>query len=113
MSIWASFGIFDGEEDQPRPIRYRRSHVLPSPDDDRAGRLDLALIPGHVTRDGRDDGPEDDDKCWPYLRVSIAEGDDDDGATVVLDAHQVAQLRDELDLWLARVHPADPDGSAR
>ena len=101
MSIWASFGIFDGE-DHPRPIRYRRSHVLPSPDDDRAGALDLACIPGFVTRDGRDDGPEDDDRVWPWLRLHVTEDDDEEGATVVLDAHQVAQLHDELGIWLER-----------
>jgi hypothetical protein len=114
VSIWASFCIMDGDcGDPPRPIRYQRSHILPSLDDDRAGHFDLALIPGFITRDGRDDGPEDDDQCWPYLRLSAGQIDDEDGVTVVLDACQVAYLRDQLEMWLSRVYRADPDGSTR
>lgn len=105
MSIWASFGIFDGDlGDQPRPIRYQRSHVLPGPDDERAGYLDLGLIPGHITRDGRDDGPDDDDSSWPYLRIAAAEDDDAERVTVVFDVTQVEHLRDQLTWWLGRVN---------
>lgn len=102
MSVWASFAIFDGDEDYPRPLRYRQSHVLPGPDDERGGALDLACIPGFITRGGRDDGPEDDDQVWPYLRVHVTEADDVEGATVVLDRQQVAQWHDELGIWLER-----------
>jgi hypothetical protein len=113
VSIWASFCIMDGDcGDPPRPIRYQRSHILPSLDDDRAGHFDLALIPGFITRDGRDDGPEDNDQCWPYLRVSLSEVDDTADVTAVLDVDQVAYLRDQLDVWLNRVHRLDAQPSA-
>ena len=106
MSIWASFAVFDGDEDFARPIRYRQSHVLPAPDGERAGSLDLALIPGWITRDGRDDHP-DDDQVWPYLRVHVTDTDDAEGATVVLDRRQVAQLHDEMGGWLERARRAE------
>jgi hypothetical protein len=105
MSLWSSFGIFDGEqENHPAPLIYLQSHVLPSPGDERGGCLDLASIPAFLTRDGYDDAAEDGTSCWPYLRVSLVasvQGED----TVVLDREQVEALRDELTGWLDRVDP--------
>ena len=116
MSIYGSFAIFDGEEDLPAPLIYQRSHVLPHPGDARGGSLDLGLISGWVSRNGkclygRDDDdmcPEDHHRLWPYLRVSLAHPNDPEGVTVVLDADQVAKLHDELATWLDRAEP-DPD----
>lgn len=65
--------IRDGEpapEDLDAPIIYQGSHILPSENDKRGGSIDLALIPSHITREGRGDGPEDEIP-WPYLRVGM------------------------------------------
>ena len=111
MSVYGSFGVFDGDEpNRPEPIIYRGSHVMPRRDDPRGGSLDLGLISGFVTLDGRALNDED---CWPYLRVSIDPdpatdyGDGPIGevhATVVLDADQVERLLGDLAGWLARVN---------
>jgi hypothetical protein len=53
------------------PIAYRGSHIVPSEQDERGGSLTMATIAGFITRDGRDDGPEDEDAVWPFLRVSL------------------------------------------
>lgn len=90
---------------------YRKSHVLPSLDDPRGGMLDLAYIPGFITRDGRDVDGELDPQCenegvWPFLRMSLRPDQpaqlDYPEDTVVLDRDQVAALRDELTDWLLR-----------
>lgn len=110
MSVYCSFGIFDedGTKDSewghPQPYAYQRSHVLPSKDDPRAGHLDLGSIPGFVTRDGRDDQPEDDG-VWPWLRMSLR-GSDDEPDTIVLDVEQVDALIADLTVWRARVNEA-------
>lgn len=76
------------------PLVYQGSHVLPSSDDVRGGDVDIALIPSHITRDGRDNRSEDEGP-WPYLRFGVNEG------TVILERHHVEQIRNELDEWLA------------
>jgi hypothetical protein len=93
MSIWAS--SFD-LEDNP-PYAYQGSHVLPSDDDrrDDGEILQLAEIPSHVTRDGRDDQP-DDGKPWPWLRLSLYAED------TVLTRDQAAALHAALGSWLDR-----------
>jgi len=41
------------------PLVYQGSHILPDEKHDkRGGFVDLALIPSHITRDGRDDRAE-------------------------------------------------------
>lgn len=109
MSIYCTFGVFDDyPDDYPQPFVYRGSHLLPGPGDERGGSLDLAYIPGHITAAGRDDGPDDEEGVWPWLRLFMrpdqrraAEiGQPED--TIVLDRDQVAALRDELDDWLLR-----------
>lgn len=117
MSIYCTFSVFDADGeggDYPQPYRYRESHVLPSKDDPRGGFLDLAYIPGFITRDGRDVDGELDPQCenegvWPFLRFSLrpehdpsAVGVEDAEDTVVLDREQVVALRDELNDWLLR-----------
>lgn len=113
MSIWCSFSLFGDEgDDYPPPYVYRQSHVLPAPDDPRGGMLDLAYVPGFITRDGRDVDGELDPQCenegvWPWLRVALRADQrhahpDQFEDTVVLDRDQVAALRDELTDWLLR-----------
>lgn len=76
------------------PIIYRGSHILPSEDSQRGGHVSLAEVPGHITRDGRDDGPDDEFGTWPWLRLSVGQED------VVLDEALVRGLREALDGWL-------------
>lgn len=76
------------------PIAYQESHILPSADDPRGGYVSVAAIPGHITRDGRDDGPDDEYGVWPWLRISVGQED------AVLDEPLVRGLREALDGWL-------------
>jgi hypothetical protein len=91
MSIWATF--FD-LEDNP-PYAYQGSHVLPADDDrrDRGEVFQLAEVPSHITRDGRDDRPEDGHP-WPWLRLSLYTED------AVLDRAAVQSLHQALGSWL-------------
>lgn len=106
--------IRDGEPtatDIDAPIVYQGSHVLPSDEDRRGGGIDVAAIPDHITRDGRDDAPEGALKDW--LRLSVDSEDSDERhegkvyqpggrAVVVLTRPQVERLRDTLTEWLDR-----------
>lgn len=79
---------------QPRaPIIYQGSHILPSDSDSRGGWVDIALIPSHITRDGRDDKAEDESP-WPYLRFGV------NGERVVLTRAHVEQIAKTLTRWL-------------
>lgn len=92
MSIWAT--IFDLEGNPP--YTYQRSHVLPSQDGPRVDSdmaVSLAQVPSHITRDGRDDQPEDG-APWPWLRLSVGVEDQ------VLDRDQAADLHVALGAWL-------------
>lgn len=92
MSVWAT--IFD-LEDNP-PYRYDGSHVLPHEDGPRVDAdlaVSLAQIPSHITRDGRDDQPEDGTP-WPWLRLSVGMED------ALLHRPQVAELHAALGGWL-------------
>lgn len=94
MSIWAS--TFD-LEDNP-PYAYQGSHILPSTNDPRVEAdlaVALAQVPSHITRDGRDDRPEDGEP-WPWLRLSVGMEDQ------VLDRAQVTELHAALGAWLER-----------
>lgn len=104
MSVYCSFGMFDDDHgDYPQPYGYRRSHVLPTKDDERAGHLDLGSIPAFLTRDGYDDDSDVDGEYWPFLRVGMR-GSDAEPDTIVLDAYQVDTLIAELVEWRARVN---------
>jgi hypothetical protein len=89
VSVWGT--IFDLEDDPP--YRYEGSHILPSADDRRDGVVQLAEIPSHITRDGRDDQPEDG-APWPWLRLSVGRED------TVLDREQVQKLWESMGAWL-------------
>lgn len=96
MSIWGT--IFDLEDDPP--YAYLGSHVLPAEGDRRDGVVQFAEVPSHITRDGRDDQPEDG-APWPWLRVSVNQAD------AVLSVAQVRAAWESMGAWLEQV---DPDG---
>lgn len=99
MSIYASIpglGADDDDRAVGRPWRYLGSHVLPDEDDPRGGTVGLALIPGHITRDGRDDRPGYA-APWPWLRLHLADCGDD--PAVVLNPEQVLHLARTLGEW--------------
>lgn len=78
------------------PLVYLGSHVLPDErTDKRGGWVDLACIDAHITRDGRDDGP--DDGVWPYLRLGV------NNETVVLTRENVREVHESLSWWLRQV----------
>ena len=89
MSVWGT--IFDLDDDPP--YRYWGSHVLPTESDERDGVMQLAEIPSHITRDGRDDQPEDG-RPWPWMRLSV------DGVDKVLDRGQVLKAWESMGAWL-------------
>lgn len=93
MSIWAS--SFDLSDDPP--YAYQGSHILPDTDDrrDDGESVQLAEVPPHISRDGRDDQPEDG-QPWPWLRLSLYAED------AVLARSQVAALHAALGSWLER-----------
>lgn len=98
MSIYGTLISFDqifGWDDPP--IVYRGSHILPSETDERGGEFECAEIGGWITRDGRDNGPNED-KPWPYMRVSAGPHFE----SVVLTRAQVAQVYGVLGDWLER-----------
>ena len=92
------------------PIVYRGSHVLPSGTDQRGGSLGFGEIAGFITRDGRDDGPEDEDQPWPYLRVTMYTEDTDEPQDVVLDGPLIESLTDYLVAFRERRRGQPPGG---
>lgn len=101
MSIWGTIFEMYGEEACGPPYAYQRSHVLPHETDQRGGTVQLAGIPSHITRAGRDDQPEDD-APWPWLRLSVNQAD------VVLDRGQVQGMYASMGAWLDQT---DPEGT--
>jgi hypothetical protein len=91
VSVWGT--IFD-LEDNP-PYRYDGSHILPSDGSPRdpGCPVQLAEIPSHITRDGRDDQPEDG-VPWPWMRLSVGQAD------AVLDRGQVLGMWESMGAWL-------------
>jgi len=89
VSVWGT--IFD-LEDNP-PYAYQGSHILPAGTDERDGVVQLAEIPSHITRDGRDDQPEDG-APWPWLRLSVNQAD------AVLERAQVQAMWEPMGAWL-------------
>lgn len=98
MSVYGSIPGIDSEEECGPPWKYQGSHVLPAEDDPRGGNISLALIPSHISRDGRDDQPEDGTP-WPWLRVSVDPDDRTCGSTVVIDPAQARHLAGLLTEW--------------
>ena len=116
-AIWDKRVDADGEtweiSDRPcdcgqpdAPLVYQGSHVLPAVGDPRGGDVDLALIPGHITRDERDDG--DGTVPWPYLRLGV------NGETVILTRRHVSMILTELSGWLEHsvAHPECAAGAS-
>jgi hypothetical protein len=88
------------------PIVYEGSHVLPSNTDRRAGYIDVAGIPDHIVREGREDGREGVPKDWLRLSVGSVPSTTMYGAALVLDRALVMELRDTLTAWLEREEAA-------
>jgi len=108
MSIYASIpglGDFDDDEEVGAPFLYRGSHILPANSDPRGGSVGLALIPSHITRDGRDDQPEDGTP-WPWLRLNLDVPHDD--PCVLLNPRQARHLAGLLTAWAGQVEPPSP-----
>jgi hypothetical protein len=97
MSIYASIPGLDADTPPGPPWTYQGSHILPAEDDPRGGSIGLALIPSHITRDGRDDQPADGTP-YPWLRLSI--DTEDDHAAVVLNPQQARYLAEQLTAWV-------------
>ena len=107
MSIYATIATLnpDDHPDGPgRPHEYQGSHILPNTDSPRGGDIQLAEIPSHITRDGRDDQPEDG-APWPWLRLSV---DAYYSADVVLDVAQARYLAEQLSDWADRAEGKQP-----
>jgi hypothetical protein len=102
MSIYASIeGIGDlgDPEHLGQPWVYQGSHVPPREDGPRAGAVGLAVIPSHITSDGRDDQPADGPP-WLWLRLHLDVPGDD--PTVLLNPAQARHLAEQLASWAAR-----------
>ncbi|MFD9721077.1 hypothetical protein [Streptomyces sp. NPDC059076] len=102
MSIYASLPGINDEHPTGPPWIYQGSHILPTTQDPRGGDIDLAVIPSHITRDGRDDQP-DDGAPWPWLRFTLDTGST--AATAVLDPAQARDLAAQMTAWADTVHP--------
>lgn len=95
------------------PVRYDGSHVLPDVDSPRSGSVDVAEIPGWITRPGRPplDPEETGERVWPWLRLWVtADGPKDlppGNAVVLLDRDQIADMHAYLGRWLERSEPAE------
>lgn len=110
MSIYATIASLDPDDhpDGPgRPYHYQGSHLLPHDDDERAGDIQLAEIPSHITRDERDDQPEDMHP-WPWLRLSV--DTQDSAADVILDVAQARYLAGQLTAWADDADPPEFGG---
>lgn len=97
MSIYGTWLFFDEWSEAGAPIRYQRSHVLPSDDDPRGGSVDVGAIPGFIGAKGRPpiaDEAAGEEWVHPWLRLSV------DDVTAVLDRKQVERLHETLGRWL-------------
>lgn len=106
MSIYASIPGIDDNAPCGPPWCYQGSHVLPDEDDQRGGTVGLALIPSHITRDGRDDQPTDGTP-WPWLRLSVDVRAID--PAVVLNPAQARHLAQQLTDWADSAEPGPPE----
>ena len=103
MSIYGTISGLGGPGDDETlgpPWDYRGSHILPADTDPRGGEIGLALIPSHITRDGRDDQPEDG-APWPWLRLSL-DGLPGDDPAIVINPAQARYLAGQLTVWADR-----------
>lgn len=112
MSIYASIEGIGGDgdpEDLGQPWIYQGSHVLPDEDDPRGGSIGLALIPSHITRDGRDDAPEAG-QPWPWLRLSLDMLPDPSDPTVLISPAQARHIGATLTAWADDTDPSQTKG---
>jgi hypothetical protein len=110
VSIYGSIeGIgADGDpEHLGPPWTYQGSHILPADDDPRDGSIGLALIPSHITRDRRDDQPEDGTP-YPWLRLDLTVDGDD--PTVLINPAQARHLEAQLGAWADQADPPEFPG---
>ncbi|MFJ6239764.1 hypothetical protein ACIQH0_37555 [Streptomyces griseus] len=105
MSVYGSLPGVDPDDEHGPPWEYLGSHVLPADNDPRSGSIRLAEIPSHITRDGRDDQPEDG-VPWPWARLSIDIGDDH--ATAVINPDQARHFAAQLNAWADSAQPPEP-----
>lgn len=107
MSIYASIEGLGGDGD-PEPLGapwiYQGSHILPADTDSRGGEIGLALIPSHITRDGRDDQPEDGTP-YPWLRLHLTPTGDD--PCVLINPAQARHLIEQLSTWVDQADPPE------
>jgi hypothetical protein len=107
VSIYASIEGIGGDGDPEhlgQPWQYDGSHVLPAEDGLRGGSIGLALIPSHITRDGRDDQPEDG-RPWPWLRLHLVVDSDD--PCVLINPAQARHLAEQQHTWADEVDPPE------
>lgn len=112
MSIYATIEGIGGDGDPGtigQPWRYLGSHVLPGESGPRGGTVGLALIPSHITRDGRDHGP-DDGAPWPWLRLALDDCGND--PVVLLGPDQARYLAAQLTDWADSTAPTAPPEAA-
>ncbi|NUR04228.1 MAG: hypothetical protein HOY79_49330 [Streptomyces sp.] len=105
MSIYASIeglGDIGDPEDLGQPWVYQGSHICPREDGPRAGTVGLAVIPSHITADGRDEQPSDG-LPWPWLRLHLDVPGDD--PAVLLDRAQVRHLMQQFAAFLDQTEP--------
>jgi hypothetical protein len=102
VSIYASIEGIGGDGDPEhlgQPWAYQGSHIPPREDGPREGAVGLAVIPSHITADGRDDSPADGPP-WPWLRLDLtADGDD---PCVLINPAQARFLAEQLATWADR-----------
>lgn len=96
MSIYASLPGIEGARE------YVASHILPSEHDHATASIGLAFIPSHITRDGRDDQPEDG-MPWPWARLDVAYPETDaleaTYVAAVINPTQARDLARQLTEW--------------
>ncbi|SOD80077.1 hypothetical protein SAMN06272781_6856 [Streptomyces sp. 1222.2] len=107
MSIYASIEGIGGDGDPEHlgaPWQYAGSHILPAEDGPRGGSIGLALIPSHITRDGRDDQPEDG-APWPWLRLHLVVDTND--PAVLINPAQARHLAEQQHTWADQADPPE------
>lgn len=106
MSIYGSLEGIGGDGDPEHlgpPWVYLGSHILPAEHDPRDGVIGLAEIPSHITRDGRDDQPEDGTP-WPWLRMHITTPGE---PCVLINPAQARHLAEALHAWADQADPPE------
>lgn len=108
MSIYGSLqGIgADGDpEHLGQPWVYQGSHIPPQEDGPREGVIGLAVIPSHITADGRDDSPADGPP-WPWLRLHLDVPGYD--PCVLINPAQARHLAEALHAWADQAEGKQP-----